>query len=139
MTRKANASVRLREARSEAAKELKLPASDWRVRRYAILTTAYSNAEGILAEGATIDIKQLLEIEAALVAIKASLPPEQVKVAVQIMSPPQTKCPDCGTKFNPEGIDEKPAPPRQIEGLATEATPSHQSLSSANEARRGRR
>jgi hypothetical protein len=91
MTRKAKPPTRLSKARSEAAKELKLPVTDWRVRRYAILMTAYSNAEGMLAEGATIDIKALLEIEAALMAIKQSLPPEPLKVTIDIVGGTEPK------------------------------------------------
>jgi hypothetical protein len=85
MSRKAQAPTRLSKARSEAAAELSLPVTDWRVRRYAILMTAYSNAESILAEGATIDVKALLEIEAALMAIKSSLPPTPIKVEIEIV------------------------------------------------------
>jgi hypothetical protein len=85
MTRKANPDQRLSKARSAAAKELKLPADDWRVKRTAILHIAHENLTTALIGGARIDIGDLLKIEDALQAIRATLPPEQIKVSVEFI------------------------------------------------------
>jgi hypothetical protein len=72
-----------------------------------------------MVAGENIDPNAFMKISEALQAILP--PPEPIKVQVQIMDPPKTKCPDCGCEFNPEGVKETPAPPRQIDGQAVEA------------------
>ena len=68
-----------------AAEDLKLPAKDWRVPRYAILMVAHQRIQAAIATGQDYDIDQLLKIEAAMQEIRSSLPPEPIKVGIEII------------------------------------------------------
>jgi hypothetical protein len=120
MSREAKPTARLSKARSEAAKELKLPVTDFRTRRFAIISVAIDNAEALLAAGGSIDIKQLLDLEAALTAIKQSLPKEPIAVTIDIVDGAKGifDCQHCGKRNEIEDYHApEPTPAsKQIDG-----------------------
>lgn len=99
----------LHEARRRAAKELGLPVSDPRVIRLATLQCAYDSAQAQLASGRTIDIDNLLKLDAALAEARASVP-HQHAVNIQIVDGRRKCCPFCHTIFDPTDADPKPLP-----------------------------
>ena len=75
---------RLAAAREAAAKDLGLPESDWRVRRFAVLSIAYEGHESMLASGRGVDADTLLKLDTAMQEIRASLPPERITVELKM-------------------------------------------------------
>jgi hypothetical protein len=78
---------RILTARQEAAAELKLDISDWRVKRYATLMVTYDSYQARLAAGADINLDGLLKLDAAMAEIRASIPPEPPTVTVTFVNP----------------------------------------------------
>ena len=111
---------RLRLARSAAAKELKLPADDWRVKRTAILHIAHENMTDALISGARIDIGDLLKIEDALQAIRASVPVPPITVNLEIVEREGSE-----KEIEAEAIETKPAdkPPIDTKPEVEASTP----------------
>jgi hypothetical protein len=91
---------RLYRARRVAAKELKLPVTDWRVKRLATLTYAYDGIQAQLAAGRTIDIDNLLKIDAALAEVRASAP-SIPKVEIAFVEGLVGICPVCKAEVHP--------------------------------------
>jgi hypothetical protein len=76
---------RLLQARKIAAKELRLPVTDWRVRRYALLVVMHDNATARLASGGDFNLDNLLKIETALQEIRATVPVEPIEVKLTVV------------------------------------------------------
>jgi hypothetical protein len=87
---------RLLAARKAAAADLGLPESDWRVRRFAVLSIAYEGHEEMLASGRGVDAEALLKLDEAMQAIRASIPPPRVRIELTRSHGPFTTCPECG-------------------------------------------
>jgi hypothetical protein len=104
---------------------VKVSDNDVRVQRRASIALALEAETTKLIEGRDANVAAMLQLEEAL---KAITPVKPIEVKVQIMNPPKTRCPDCGCTFDPERADEKPAPPRQIDGKAVEVPLAAKSL-----------
>ena len=91
---------RLLDAREAASKELKLPVTDWRVRRYALLMNAHDTLTARLATGGEVNIDALLKLDNAMQEIRSSLPPEGIKVDVVFVSGVRGifNCQHCGQR-----------------------------------------
>jgi len=83
-------------ARRAAAKELKLPVHDWRVKRYALLMVAHDAVTAAAGTGAGYDINDLLKLDGAMQEIRATLPPERVKVDIKFIGREDFTCRHCG-------------------------------------------
>src|SRR5215470_772686 len=81
-----DAPTRLLRARKAAAKELRLPVTDWRVRRYALLMNAHDNLTAQLAAGVGVSIDGLLKLDASMQEIRATIPPEPIKVKIATLA-----------------------------------------------------
>ena len=77
--------ARLLKARKMASRQLKLPVTDWRVRRMALLQIVHDNITARLAAGSDVSVDNLLKVDAAMQEIRASLPPEAITVNVHIV------------------------------------------------------
>ena len=113
---------RLIDAREAASKELNLPVTDWRVRRYALLMNAHDNltARLLASAGEGFDVDALLKLDNAMQEIRATLPPEQIKVAVKFVEGISGVCPKCRAEI-PEGeYTPRPPAPRAIDAEAVE-------------------
>jgi hypothetical protein len=77
--------ARLKAARKAAAKELKLPPTDWRALRFALLALEHEKLQAIAASDGNVDIDRLLRLEAAMQEIRAGLPAEIPKVTIEII------------------------------------------------------
>jgi hypothetical protein len=95
---------RLIAARKAAAADLRLPETDWRVRRFAVLSIAYEGHEALLASGRDVEADTLLKLDEAMQAIRASIPPERITVQLTRSHGPFTVCPECGFK-PPDNIE----------------------------------
>ena len=93
---------RLHRARKQAAKELSLPSTDWRCKRYALLMCAHDNATARLANGADINVDALLRLDSAMAEVRGSVPPEPIRVQIDVVNPTACKCPKCAHVFDPE-------------------------------------
>jgi hypothetical protein len=80
LSKRSPSAERLYRARKAAAKELKLPVTDWRVRRFALLMVAHDNVTARLANGADVSVDNLLKVDAAMQEIRASMPPEPMSL-----------------------------------------------------------
>jgi hypothetical protein len=106
---------RLLRARKAASKELRLPVTDWRVRRYAVLMNMHDNLTAQLAAGADVSIDGLLKLDGAMQEIRSSLPPEPLKVSVTFVDPTDAAPPGAASvdglaecrrcHWKPEGAD----------------------------------
>ena len=65
----------LHAARRQAAKELDLPADDWRVVRLSTLVVAHEVLQAKLATGAMIDVGYLLQLDNAIAEVRATSAP----------------------------------------------------------------
>jgi hypothetical protein len=109
-----DATTRLLRARKAAAKELRLPVTDWRVRRYALLMNAHDNLTAQLAAGAGVSIDGLLKLDASMQEIRATIPPEPIKVKIEYVQGVVGlyTCKHCGKRNElPEG--EYTPPPKK--------------------------
>jgi len=107
--------AQLLEARKSAAKELRLPITDWQVKRYALLMVAHDGLTARLAAGADFSVDALLKLDDAMAQIRASLPPERIKVDLEIVhgDQPVPFCKQCGWKAGDpvNGAEHKPPAP----------------------------
>ena len=69
-------------ARRSAAKELRLPVTDWRVRRYALLMVAHDQITARLAAGEGVNVEALLKLDASMQEIRSSIPDEQRTIKI---------------------------------------------------------
>jgi len=95
----------LHTARRQAAKELELPADDWRVVRLATLVVAHEVLQAKLATGAMIDVGYLLQLDNAIAEVRATSAPApslQLKICQTLTG----ICPICKAE-----IDLGPLPP----------------------------
>jgi hypothetical protein len=102
---------RLFMARRAASKELRLPTTDWRVKRYAVLACAHSNIQARLAVGADISVDNLLKLDAAMAEIRSSVPQEPVRVEIEYVEGPIEHCPKCGWHRDEPLPPSDPQPP----------------------------
>jgi hypothetical protein len=110
-----HASTPLHEARKRAAKELKLPVSDWRVQRLAVLVSAFDQVQAQMAAGKVVNIDDMLKIDAALAEVRASVPVQHV-VSVELVEGPIEHCPACGWHRDQQP---PPEPPKSSESTPT--------------------
>jgi hypothetical protein len=102
----------LHAARRQAAKELELPADDWRVVRLATLVVAHEVLQAKLATGAMIDVGYLLQLDNAIAEVRATSAPApslQLKICQTLTG----ICPHCKAEVDLgrlPPIDNKPAP-----------------------------
>ena len=124
--RRSPGAERLFKARHAAAKELKLPVDDWRVKRYAVLMCAYDGVQARLASGADINVDILLKLDAAMQEIRTSAPQELLKVEIEYCGTLDfcpsckgrvpdhltniTACPHCGWRPSAVAAPTPPAP-----------------------------
>jgi hypothetical protein len=99
VTKRTPGADRLHAARHAAAKELKLPITDWRVKRLAVLTCSYEQAEASLAAGRGVDVDDLMKLDAALAQARASVPVQHA-VTIEVVEGPIEHCPKCGWSRN---------------------------------------
>jgi hypothetical protein len=112
MTKRTPSAERLYRARKAAAKELKLPVTDWRCKRYALLMCAHDNVTARLANGADINVDALLRLDAAMAEVRSSVPQEPIKVVVEVVDPlPPSESPPSSPPSSPPPTESKPSPP----------------------------
>ena len=70
-------------ARRAAAKELRMPVTDWRVRRYALLMVAHDQITARLANGEGVNVDALLKLDGSMQEIRSSIPVEQHTIKFQ--------------------------------------------------------
>ena len=95
----------LHAARRQAARELDLPADDWRVVRLSTLVVAHEVLQAKLATGAMIDVGYLLQLDNAIAEVRATSAPApslQLKICQTLTG----ICPICKAE-----IDLGPLPP----------------------------
>jgi hypothetical protein len=116
----------LHEARRAAAKELGVKASDPRAIRLATLLCAYDSVQAQLAAGRTVDVDNLLKLDAALAQARVSVaPPPEVKVT--FVEQLHGICQKCGhsqpqAKTLPGPVAPSPPPSKPSASLARRAT-----------------
>jgi hypothetical protein len=77
---------------------LGLPETDWRVRRFAVLSIAYEGHEEMLASGRGVEAEMLLKLDEAMQAIRATIPPPRIRVDLMRSHGRFDQCPECGFK-----------------------------------------
>ena len=95
----------LHAARRQAAKELDLPADDWRVVRLSTLVVAHEVLQAKLASGAMIDVSYLLQLDQAIAEVRATSAPAP-SLNLKICQTLTGICPVCKAE-----IDLGPLPP----------------------------
>jgi hypothetical protein len=110
MTKRTPGADRLHAARHAAAKELRLPITDWRVKRLAVLTCSYEQAEASLAAGRGVDVDDLMKLDAALAQARASVPVQHA-VTIEIVEGPIEHCPACGWHRGQQVLEATPTSP----------------------------
>ena len=95
----------LHAARRQAAKELDLPADDWRVVRLSTLVVAHEVLQAKLASGAMIDVSYLLQLDQAIAEVRATSAPAP-SLNLKICQTLTGICPVCKAE-----IDLGPSPP----------------------------
>jgi hypothetical protein len=88
------------------AKEFGGPVDDCRVERLAALNVAWDAFQAKIATGANFDLAELMKLDAMRVeARQASQMKDDCSLTVEIAPCAQTKCPCCGTVFDPKHPD----------------------------------
>jgi hypothetical protein len=95
----------LHAARRQAAKELDLPADDWRVVRLSTLVVAHEVLQAKLASGAMIDVSYLLQLDQAIAEVRATSAPAP-SLNLKICQTLTGICPHCKAE-----VDLGPLPP----------------------------
>lgn len=133
-TKRSTAAERLRKAQRAAAKELKLPADSWQVKRFALLSIAHENITARLAAGGDIRIEDLIKVDQQMQEIRASLPPEPIAVQLTVVHTKHTRGPELPPsdptppdKTNATDVTGGPSP----EQPSTQATPDVRAPSAA--------
>jgi len=75
---------RLKQARTEAAAVLGLPETDLHVRRYALLACKHDDMTARYVADESLDVSELIEIEAAMREIRETLPQPPVRVELKL-------------------------------------------------------
>jgi hypothetical protein len=82
-------------ARRAAAKELRMPVTDWRVRRYALLMVAHDQITARLANGEGVNVDALLKLDASMQEIRSSVPDERHTIRIAYAEGIIGVCPHC--------------------------------------------
>jgi hypothetical protein len=86
-------------ARRSAAKELALPVTDWRVRRFGLLMAAHDALTARAAAGEHYKIEDLLRLDSAMQEIRGSIPNEHtIKIEYAEGVCGIYRCSKCGTQ-----------------------------------------
>ena len=89
---------------------MRLPVTDWRCKRYALLMVAHDNVTARLASGADISVDNLLKIDTAMAEIRASVPQAPLRVDVELIEGPIEHCPKCGWHRDEPLLPPEPPP-----------------------------
>jgi len=82
-------------ARKQASKELRLPATDPRVAALGALILAHNSLQARMAAGASFDVSELLALDRALAEARAANPPPIEPLTVKIVDGTRKTCPFC--------------------------------------------